>query len=380
MQRVSLVRIILPLLFFVIFSYVCHQLFRFSGLEIPWVIFFVSFLSLPFAAVLSMPLYFWDKENLEETRWFEWLQCFAQFSLVFLSYLIVLVALRDFCGFIGWTLGQEWITYSFKEAIILLMTSLGFVILGNLFLHRGPHLVDLHIHSEKVSSAFDGFQILQISDLHLGTNMSQKFLDRALAKIKDLRPDLIVLTGDIFDGTIDQMGTQLSFFSQLQYKEQILFVSGNHEYYWDWSLVKTSIDLLPIRPLENETLEIKRGAESLLIHGIPDRTAGYFKFQAPDLNRLNWNPEVFQILLSHQPRVFKESQLKKVDLQLSGHTHGGQWWPWNWMLWIFEPYQRGLYIVDESHLYVSQGTGYWGPPHRLGTRSEITLITLKSKN
>ncbi|HJT25633.1 MAG TPA: metallophosphoesterase, partial [bacterium] len=227
----------------------------------------------------------------------------------------------------------------------------------------------------KLPKALEGYRIVQISDIHIGPILGRDFLAEVVRQMNGLQPDLVAITGDLVDGTVDQLRDQTAPLKDLRAKDGIFFVTGNHEYYTgdvdEWLAWLSGIG---IRPLRNERVLIRDGFE---LAGTDDYSArgGNHRQDIPKALE-GRNPEKPVVLMAHQPRSFAEAASLGVDLQLAGHTHGGQIYPFNYVVGLFQPYLRGLYRKGSSQIYVSCGTGTWGPPMRLGAPAEITEIEL----
>jgi len=227
----------------------------------------------------------------------------------------------------------------------------------------------------KLPSALEGYRIVQISDVHVGATITREFVQTIVQEINALKPDLIAITGDLVDGTVAQLRSQLESLGELKAKDGVFFVTGNHEYYTgdvdEWLAWLTSIG---IRPLRNERVTIRKGFD---LAGTDDFSArGNGHGQNIPQALAGRKTDIPVVLLAHQPRSFFQAESLGIDLQLSGHTHGGQIFPFTYVVSLFQPYMAGLYRRGNAQLYVSRGTGYWGPPMRLGSPAEITEITL----
>src|SRR6266545_4573169 len=203
-------------------------------------------------------------------------------------------------------------------------------------------------------------------------NVARGFIEQAVKQTNALAPDLIVITGDLVDGTVEQLREHVAPLADLRAKDGVYFVTGNHEYYSgadDWLAHLTT---LGIRVLRNERVDV-RGLFDLA--GVDDASARrILPHHGQDVAKAvaGRDPSRMLVLLAHQPKAFKHAVAAGVDLQLSGHVHGGQLVPFNWLVKLDQPYVSGLHQVNDSWIYVSPGTGYWGPPMRVGTVSELT--------
>lgn len=214
-------------------------------------------------------------------------------------------------------------------------------------------------------------KIVQISDVHVGPTIGKGFIEDIVASVNALDPDVIAITGDLVDGTVEQLAEHVAPLAKLRAKHGVYFVTGNHEYYSgaeDWI---AHLRTLGIRVLRNEHVRIG-GEDGFDLAGIDDNSA------RPDLRRALAGRDDARacVLLAHQPRGIELANQLGVDLQLSGHTHGGQMFPWGFAVRLQQPFVAGLHKLSRAQIYVSRGTGYWGPPMRLGAPAEISEIEL----
>ncbi|MCC6807292.1 MAG: metallophosphoesterase [Deltaproteobacteria bacterium] len=243
---------------------------------------------------------------------------------------------------------------------------------------RALHVKKIEVTLERLPPAFDGLRIAQLTDIHVGPTIRRAFVEEMVAKTNALTPDIIAITGDLMDGSVAQLREHVAPLADLKAKHGVFFVTGNHEYYSGVDEWIAEVQRLGIRVLRNERVAIGEGFE---LAGIDDYTAHQFgNGHGSDLPRAlaGRDPAHELVLMAHQPRSAKEAASFGVGLQLSGHTHAGQIWPWRYAVKLQSPWVEGLYREGAMQLYVSPGTGYWGPPMRLGTQAEITEITLRS--
>jgi predicted MPP superfamily phosphohydrolase len=247
---------------------------------------------------------------------------------------------------------------------------------------RPPPVVDVPIRLARLPGAFDGFTIVQLTDLHVGATIDRDWVAGLVARSNALAPDLIALTGDLVDGSVDQLRDELAPLGELRARHGVYFVTGNHEYYAGADAWIAYLRGLGIRVLRNERVAIQRGGAAFDLAGIDDFSAAqHAAGHGPDLAAAlaDRDPARAVVLLAHQPRQVHEAAAHGVDLQLSGHTHGGQVWPWHYLVAIQQGgLLAGRYRRGPTELYVSRGTGYWGPPVRFAAPSELTRVILRA--
>ncbi len=245
-----------------------------------------------------------------------------------------------------------------------------------------PKLRQRTIKLTHLPKAVNGFKIIQLTDLHIGSTLHMRWLEKVVEQTNARRPDLVVITGDLVDGDVDGLSIELSSLRSLVAPHGVFFVTGNHEYYSgadEWIPVIESLGITVLRN-EHSIIGDERGAFALL--GVDDYNAArMLKGHGPDIEKALKNvPEGMEtVLLAHQPREIFRAAEKNIGLMLSGHTHGGQIWPITHLVGLQQPYNRGLFAHPggRTQIYVSQGTGFWGPPMRLGTENELTEIILE---
>ena len=302
------------------------------------------------------------------------------------SSLFVLTVLRDSLLLVLWlaTLavpGEQSLEHA-ALATAVAVPSLGLVItlLGYANARRTARVVTVTVPVAGLPAALHGFTIVQISDIHVGTTIRERFVEGIVEAVNHLKPDLVAITGDLVDGTVAELGAQVAPLRRLVSPCGSYFVTGNHEYYSGVHPWLAELGRLGIRVLHNEHVVIERGGAKLVLAGVPDYNAGHFEREHrsdPQAALAGAPPDAaVKVLLAHQPRSATAAAQAGFDLQLSGHTHGGQFLPWTFFVRFQQPFTAGLHRVGKLRVYVSRGTGYWGPPKRFGAPSEITRIRL----
>ena len=311
--------------------------------------------------------------------------------LGFFSWLFVLTLLRDvllllwFLIGLGATFHEPAFLFQFEEysALTVIALSIAATLLGLFNARRLPAVVPVDIVLRDLPDALDGFQIAQITDLHVGPTIKKNFVAKVVNKTNMLNADLIVMTGDMVDGSVERLSKHTLPLSLLTAPHGVYLITGNHEYYVGADPWIAEFRRLGITVLLNQHETLCCDDARLVLAGVTDFGAEKFNAsQASDpVEALRNAPDdaAVKILLAHQPRsVFAAANLG-FDLQLSGHTHGGQYWPWAYFVPLQQPFVAGLHRYQDMQVYVSRGAGYWGPPLRLGARSEITLLRLRRK-
>jgi len=244
---------------------------------------------------------------------------------------------------------------------------------------RRPRLRRVEIPIENLPPELDGFRIVQLSDVHVGPGIGSRFVRAVVNRTNALKPDVVAITGDLVDGLASELAEAVQPLRDLTARDGVFYVTGNHEYYWQASEWLPEIAALGITFLKNDHRVVARGSARLTIAGVTD-PAGRHSHR-PDLDRaLQGAPKTgVRILLAHRPQMAASASRMGVHLQLSGHTHGGQFFPFNFLIRFFQPIVAGLHATGPMWLYVNRGTGYWGPPSRLGVGGEITLLELRAR-
>jgi predicted MPP superfamily phosphohydrolase len=244
-----------------------------------------------------------------------------------------------------------------------------------------PGVKRVPIKIDHLPPDMDGFRIVQITDLHVNPTFRRDAVQDIVAVVNTLDADIVALTGDLVDGSVAQLGFDVAPLKQLKSAFGNFFVTGNHEYYSGVVEWIEEVKRLGFSVLLNEHLVITRGQAKMVLAGVTDYRGGNFlpDHRSDPQRAINGAPPAaVKILLAHQPKNIFKAAKAGYDLQISGHTHGGQFFPWNLLVGFSQPYVSGLHKHENTQIYVSRGTGYWGPPLRLGSPSEITLIKLVS--
>ena len=244
-----------------------------------------------------------------------------------------------------------------------------------------PDIKELPVAIPHLPQEFEGFRIVQITDLHVSPTFGRSCVEEVVEVVNSLEADIVALTGDLVDGTVDQIAYDVAPLKEIRSALGNYFVTGNHEYYSGVIEWVPEIERLGFSVLLNEHRIVTRGRAGLLLAGVTDYRGGNFfaSHRSDPQKALQAAPEtMIKILLAHQPKSIFDAALAGYDLQISGHTHGGQFFPWNFVIGFLQPYVSGLHTHANTQIYVSRGTGYWGPPVRVGSPSEITLIKLFS--
>jgi uncharacterized protein len=246
---------------------------------------------------------------------------------------------------------------------------------------RQAEVIEVEVPLARLPQACHGTTIVQLTDLHVGATIGRAFIEDIVRRTNALQPDIVAITGDLVDGPVAALWDSVAPLGDLRAKHGVFFVTGNHEYFSGARAWIEALGRLDIRVLGNERVAIGPGADGFDLAGVHDYSAARLDPEhrsdvAAALAGRDPSREV--VLLAHQPKNIAEAARLGVGLQLSGHTHGGQIWPFSYLVRLAQPYVAGLHRHGDTQIYVSPGTGYWGPPMRLGTRAEITRIRLLS--
>ena len=255
------------------------------------------------------------------------------------------------------------------------------LLIGGAMALRPPVIKEVEVPIQGLPEGLDGLRIVQISDLHLGPLVSRSSVERLVDRANGLHPDLIAITGDLVDGEADGVKEKAEAMEALKAPHGVFFVTGNHEYYSGVAKWIPILRAMGWRVLDNEHVLIERGSARLAVAGLPDPTSRGKRGdgKGPDLAKAlaGVPPEATKILLSHPPTGYEAAERAGVRLQLSGHTHAGQYFPWSLLIQSLYRFPRGLHRYGGLWIYTSVGTGFWGPPNRFLVPPELTLIALR---
>jgi predicted MPP superfamily phosphohydrolase len=319
---------------------------------------------------------------IRDPAWADRLSWLGSTAMGFFSSLLVLTVLRDILLLVvklvaGAQAENAWRAPSAVATLLItaLVTAIGMAAA------RGrPRIVKVEIPVTDLPEGLRGFSIAQISDVHVGPTIKRPFVEQVVSRVNALRPDMIAVTGDLVDGSVLQLAAHTAPLAGLAARHGAFFVTGNHEYYSGERAWTSELRRLGLRVLKNEHVVLQHNGAALVLAGVTDFTAHHFDpaQQSDPAKALNGAPAAAgaKILLAHQPSTAEAAATAGFDVQLSGHTHGGQFWPWNLFVGFFQPFTGGLHRLRDLWVYVNRGTGYWGPPNRFGVPSEITHIRL----
>jgi predicted MPP superfamily phosphohydrolase len=302
--------------------------------------------------------------------------------LGFALYLFLLAALTDvgrgFAALVG-ALPEDPERRSLLARVVAVGIGMisGIVGLGGMLnVASGFRVRRVRVPLTRLPRSASGYSIVQISDLHVGPTIGLEYVESVVRETNRLAADMVVITGDLVDGTVEQLRTLVEPLRDLQARDGIYFVTGNHEYYSGADAWIAHLRRLGIRVLRNERVPVHGAFE---LAGVDDASAHrMLPHHGQDVSKALAGRDESRpvVLLAHQPKALEEALRWKVDLQLSGHVHGGQMVPFNWIARLDQPLIAGLRLVQDTWIYVSSGTGYWGPPMRVGSGAELTRIEL----
>jgi predicted MPP superfamily phosphohydrolase len=339
-----------------------------------------SVLLMPMGIGLASRLAGFGHRTTRLVTWLAWAGMGFSSTLLILTLVRELLMLAVLLADLAW---PGWLVLAFwRSQSALAVALLGFLItlLGFSNARRTAAITRVSIPIKNLPAALQGFRIVQISDIHVGPTIRQDYLRRIVAAVNRQQPDMVAITGDLVDGSVRELAPHVAPLKDLASRHGSYFVTGNHEYYSGAHAWIAELRRLGIEVLVNRHVVLEHQGATAVIAGVTDYSAGHFDaaHRSDPHAAIAGAPSdaAVRVLLAHQPRSAVAAAEAGFDLQLSGHTHGGQFMPWNFFVKLQQPFVAGLHRLDQLWVYTSRGTGYWGPPKRFGAPSEITLIKL----
>jgi predicted MPP superfamily phosphohydrolase len=368
-----------PRSFFSPVAVIAALLHLYIGLRLLWS--FEAAVQAAGAAVLFACFVFLPKGWRSREDGGRWAVLLPWITMGFFSWLLVLTLLRDATLVVSalafsapWH--AEWTRLSAIGVMALTpaITAIGFVMA-----RRVARVVNVDVRVPGLPQALDGFTIAQISDIHVGPTIKRDFVQAIVDRVNRLEADIVAITGDLVDGSVRDLSAHTEPLSGRASRHGTYIVTGNHEYYSGAHGWIRELRRLGARVLLNEHVLLRHDGAVIALAGVTDYSAHHFdaSHRSDPVRAIQGAPQdVFKVLLAHQPRSATAASEAGFDLQLSGHTHGGQFWPWNHFVRLQQPFTAGLNRLGRMWIYINSGTGYWGPPMRFGIPSEITRIRL----
>ena len=327
------------------------------------------------ASFLLLPKGFRSRGKHAWQVWLPWV------ATGYFSWLLVLTIVRDFsltalALLAAPQVHDAWLRDSALGVLALapLITAIGF-----LMARRVAPVKYIDVPLAGLADVLHGFTIVQVSDIHVGSTIKRAFVQAIVDRVNGLRPDMVAITGDLVDGSVGELAGDTAPLSHLASRHGTFFVTGNHEYYSGARPWIAELERLGAHVLLNEHVVLDHDGAAVTVAGVTDYSAHHIDpshRSDPSAAMQGAPAHSAKVLLAHQPRSAAQAHEAGFDLQLSGHTHGGQFWPWNFFVRLQQPFTAGLHRLGRMWVYVNRGTGYWGPPMRFGIPSEITRIRL----
>jgi uncharacterized protein len=327
------------------------------------------------ASAILIPLAFFGRRSRDRAAADRWSWA-GMLALGAFSTLLVLTLLRDVVLLLAWPFGIA--SLAAHSALAVAGLAALFMAIGVFNARRTARVRDVELPLHGLPQALHGFTIAQISDIHVGPTIKRGYVQRIVDAVNTLQPDAIAITGDLVDGRVSDLAPHVAPLAQLRSRHGTFFVTGNHEYYSGADEWIAELQRLGVQVLMNQHVVLHHDGARVVMAGVADTSAHHFKpQQRSDPQRAIEGAPAdagVRVLLAHQPRSAAAAAQAGFDVQLSGHTHGGQYWPWNLFVRLQQPYTAGLHRLQQMWVYTSRGTGYWGPPVRFGAPSEITRL------
>ncbi|HEY6863725.1 MAG TPA: metallophosphoesterase [Burkholderiales bacterium] len=334
-------------------------------------------LAVPFILIWIVPVFYWSRDRDGGESWLDQAAHQASYlSMALVSFLLVFTFLRDVALVVTSQLPFERVYAMVVQGGVqaVLVASVLAVAIGAVVALRGPGVEEIGVTVPGLHPDLDGFRIVQISDLHVGRTIRRAYVERTVERTRSLAPDLVALTGDMVDGPVDRLAPHVAPLAELARDGRAWFVLGNHDCYSGAASWIAHFRGMGMRVLLNEHAVVRKGAATVLVGGVVDPA---YRAARPAISLEGAPRADFRLLLAHNPKLAPLGARAGFDLQLSGHTHAGQFFPWTLAVrLVHAPHVAGLSREGAMRVYVSAGTGSWGPPVRFGTSPEITLIRL----
>jgi uncharacterized protein len=326
-------------------------------------------LAAPFVLIWILPIVYWGSERGREGFVDKLVHRASYLSMAWVSFALVLTVFRDLALMATFAMPEIHARAAQLGWPFVTVASFLAIAIGAAAAFRGPRVEEVDVRVEGLHPDLEGYRIAQISDLHVGPNIGRRYVQKVVELTKSLKADIVVLTGDIVDGPVAKLADDVAPLAEVR---NAYFILGNHDCYAGAEAWMAHFRQMGMTVLVNSHVVVRKGTARLLIGGMVD----------PAYQRLR--PEIdiketadFNLLLAHNPRLAPRGAAAGFDLQLSGHTHGGQFFPWTLAVrLVHAPHVAGLSREGRMVVYVSAGTGTWGPPVRFGTSPELTLIRL----
>jgi uncharacterized protein len=332
------------------------------------------------ASCLVMPLALIAR-SVRHAAWSDRLAWMGLLTTGLFSTLLVLTVSRDvvlLAAVVAWPHQLQHIQA--VSAVLVIALACAITLIGLINARRRARVVEVQVPLPGLPANLHGFSIAQISDVHVGPTIKRRYVEAIVDAVNELGADVIVVTGDLVDGSVRQLAPHVAPLGRLSAQHGTYFVTGNHEYYSGATAWTRELRRLGMRVLLNEHVVLACGQDRIVVAGVTDYGAHHFdpSHRSDPAAALRGAPAdaAVRILLAHQPRSAAAAASAGFDIQLSGHTHGGQFWPWNHFVRLQQPFTAGLNRLGQLWVDTSRGTGYWGPPKRFGAPSEITRIRL----
>ncbi len=376
-RRLSVFVVMLTVLVLLTYSYLAWSLTGSAVLR--------GILALPFISIWMIPVIYWARDREHKGALDQVVQSFAFLSMGWVSFALVLALVRDIIFGLARLAGtaEAWAPATEWSGLAVLGLSVLGVLIGGYSAANGPVLREIELRFPDLPQAFDGFRIVQISDLHVSSTIKRKYVERVVRMANEQKPDMVALTGDIIDGKLSDLRSDVEPLANLSPKGQVYFITGNHEYYSGAPEWLVHFKAQGFHVLENSHLTIERGGAKMMVAGVLDPASRMLGAEyGSDAEKAlregkGGSGAAFKVLLAHNPKIAPLAAPLGFDLQLSGHTHAGQFFPWTLVTRIVHaPHFAGLSRDGKMQVYVSAGTGTWGPPVRLGTIPELTVLKL----